>query len=125
MRASDDAIHIEALAVDARVGVPEAERAEPQRLELCITLWPIDSFDQLRDDLANAVDYATVADATREFVASRCDKLIETLASAVAAHLLESFAIRAARIELRKFVIPDSEYVAAIVTRERTANGSG
>ena len=35
-----DRIHIEQLAVYGRVGVPDSERAEPQRLSLNVTLWP-------------------------------------------------------------------------------------
>lgn len=114
-----DAIHIERLEISARVGVPDEERAEPQRLVVCLTIWPKRGFDDLADELGNAVNYAAVAREVREFVASRNDKLIETLAGATARYLLSSFSIRAVRLELRKFVIPGSEYVAVIITRGR------
>ena len=119
---SDDLIHIEQLEVSGRVGVPDTERAQPQRLVISMTLWPRTDFRNLSDDLAKTVNYAAVAKATRAFVESRIDKLIETLAQAIAEHLLESFALRAVRLELRKFVIPKCDYVAVIVTRERDAN---
>ncbi len=114
-----DAIHIEQLQLSARVGVPERERAEPQRLVVSLTLWPENNFGDLADDLAKTVNYSTVARAVREFIESRRDKLIETLASETAAHLLRSYPLRALRIELRKFAVPGSDHVAVIITRER------
>ncbi|MDQ6861943.1 MAG: dihydroneopterin aldolase [Verrucomicrobiota bacterium] len=112
-----DTVHLEKLQVSARVGVPDDERAVPQRLVISLTLWPKANFDRLNDDLTETIDYAAVAKAVRSFVSEREDKLIETLASALAAHLLGSFDLRVITIEVRKFVIPDSEYVAVIVTR--------
>jgi dihydroneopterin aldolase len=49
----------------------------------------------------------------------RSDKLIETLADRLAAHLLRLFLIQKIEIELRKFVLPDAEYVSVTVTRTR------
>jgi dihydroneopterin aldolase len=56
----------------------------------------------------------------KHLVAGRADKLIETLAAAIAAHLLAAFPIVRVRVELRKFILPDVKYVAVIVTRERS-----
>jgi FolB domain-containing protein len=114
-----DAIHIEQLEISARVGVPDDERAQPQRLTVSITLWPRSDFDDLSDDLGQTINYAAVAQAVRGFVETRRDKLIETLASAIAAHLLAAFPLRALRLDLRKFVIPQSDHVAVIITRPR------
>jgi dihydroneopterin aldolase len=52
----------------------------------------------------------------------RSDKLIETLADRLASHLLQLFPIQKIEIELRKFVLPDADYVSVIVTRNRTAD---
>ncbi len=116
---TDDAIHIEQLELSAHIGVPDEERATPQRLTVCLTLWPIAGVDDLGDELAQTIDYAAVARAVREFVATRRDKLIETLATGIAAQLLGGFQIRAVRVELRKYVIPGSHHVAVIITRRR------
>ena len=116
---ASDAIHIEQLEINACVGVPDNERAQPQRLVVSLTIWPVAGFDDLADDLARTINYAAVARLVRDFVASRRDKLIETLANAMAAHLISTFPIRALRIELRKFVIPGSDHVAVIITRRR------
>ena len=56
-----DRIHIEQLEIYARVGVPESERAEPQRLVLNVTLWPKKT--RPRDNIADTVNYSEVAAA--------------------------------------------------------------
>lgn len=115
---SDETIHIEQLRISARVGVPDVERAAPQRLALNITLWPNESWRDLEDDISRTVNYSTVAHVVEEFVKNRCDKLIETLADQVAAHLLRSFPIKQVRIELRKFVLAKAEFVSVTLTRQ-------
>lgn len=115
--AERDAIHIEELELFARIGVTDDERASPQRLTVSITIWPNEQFDHLGDDVARAVDYSVVSAAARDFVAARSDKLIETLADALAGHLLGIFRIRQVQIALRKFALPDAQYAAAIVIR--------
>src|SRR2546428_4730556 len=72
-----DFIHIEQLEVFAFVGVTENERARPQRLTLSITVWPTVRFEELQDDISNAVNYSAICAAAREFVNARSDKLIE------------------------------------------------
>ena len=112
-----DFIHIEQLEVFARVGVTDDERAKPQRIAVSITIWLNTAFDHLKDDISCAVNYSDLCAGVREFVAARSDKLIETLASNIASHLLEVFPIRKVRVDLRKFVLPDAQYVSATVTR--------
>jgi dihydroneopterin aldolase len=114
---SEETIHIEQLRISTRIGVPESERAVPQELALNVTLWPNQSWRDLEDDISRTVDYSTVAHAIEEFVKNRRDKLIETLADQVAAHLLSSFPIKQVRIELRKFVLAKAEFVSVTLTR--------
>ena len=118
----DHQIHIEQLEVFAHIGVPEEERSAPQRLTFSITLWPIRDASQLDDQIAKAVNYAAVCAQTKKFVRGRRDRLIETLADALARHLLEVFEIRRITIELRKFILPDVEFVSVTVTRDRPAS---
>jgi dihydroneopterin aldolase len=115
-----DAIRIEHLEVFARIGVPEEERSQPQRLTISITFWPTEQGAELGDDIGRAVDYAAVCAETTKFVQSRSDRLIETLADALASHVLGVFKIRRVTIELRKFILPDVQYVSVTVTRERS-----
>lgn len=119
--AEGDAIHLQELELMARVGVPEEERAKAQRLTLSLTLWPDRSFSELDDEIAKAVDYAAVAQELQRLVATREDRLIETLAEVLANYLLEAFPVARVRLELRKFILPDVNYVAVRLTRERTS----
>ena len=112
-----DRIHIEQLEISARVGVPEKERAAPQRLTATITLWPQRQAEELYDHIAKTVNYSEVCEETKKFVRDRTVKLIETLADELATHLLQRFAIARIAIEIRKFVVPDAKYVSVTVTR--------
>lgn len=116
---SGDTIHVEQLEMFAHVGVPDNERNAPQRITVTVTAWPNESLHGLGDDISRAVNYSAVARAVRDTVHERRDKLIETLAEAVAAQLLKVFPIRRVRIELRKFVLPDAAHVSVTLTRER------
>jgi FolB domain-containing protein len=115
-----DAIRIEQLEVFACIGVPEEERSQPQRLTISITLWPTRHGPELGDDIARAVNYAEVCDETKKFVNHCSDRLIETLADGLASHLLGVFKIRRVTIELRKFILPDVQFVSVTVTRDRS-----
>jgi FolB domain-containing protein len=117
-----DCIHIERLEVRAHIGVPDEERASAQRLSFNLTLWPARRFEDLRNEIDRAVNYAAVCAEVKRFVGERRDKLIETLADALAAHLLETFAIGKIKVELRKYILPEVEFVSVTVTRERAGN---
>lgn len=114
-----DQIHIEQIEVFAHIGVPDDERSAPQRLTFSMTLWPKRDAAELDDQITKAVNYAEVCAETKKFVAVRRDKLIETLAHALAMHLLEVFEIRRIAVELRKYILPDVEFVSVTVTREK------
>ena len=114
-------IHIERLEVFAHIGVPDEERSSSQRLAFNITFWPTHNASGLEDEIGRTVDYAALCTETKKFVHDRSDRLIETLADALAMQLLEVFEIRRITIELRKFVLPEVEFVSVTVTRERSS----
>jgi dihydroneopterin aldolase len=111
-----DEIHIEQLDVFTRIGVPEEERANPQRLTVSISFWPNQTSD-LADHIERTVNYSAVAEETKNFVRDQSVSLIETLAERLASHLLKSFPIQKVTIELRKFALQDAKYVSVTVTR--------
>jgi len=123
--ASEHQIHIEQLEIFARVGVPEKERAKPQRLTVSITFWPTRNIRELDDKIGRAVNYSAVCKATKEFARARSNKLIETLADGIAKHLLKRFAIQKIAVELRKFVLLDGAYASVVVTRAAPFNKAG
>jgi dihydroneopterin aldolase len=115
-----DCVRIQELEVRAHIGVPDAERASAQRLTFNVMIWPARPIQDLHDDIGRAVDYARVCADLQNFVEERRDKLIETLADAVATHLLEAFEIRKITIELRKYILPETKFVSVTVTRVRS-----
>ena len=117
----NDHIHIEQLEVFARIGVPDDERSSPQRLTFNLTFWPTCNAPAVGDEIVQTVDYAAVCAETKSFVQARSDRLIETLADALAIRLLDIFEIKKITIELRKFILPDVEFVSVTVTRDRSA----
>jgi len=113
---SSGQIHIEQLEVFARIGVPDAERAAPQRLIANITLSPASDLRDLNDDISRTVNYSTLCAEMKKFVAGGSYKLLETLTYDLARHLLKTFPIRQITLELRKFALPDARYVSVAVT---------
>ena len=112
-----DQIHIEQLEVSTRIGVPEKERATPQRLTVTISFWPHRQTRDLADKIDQTVNYSAVAEETKNFVRDQSVKLIETLADRLATHLLKTFPIQKVVVELRKFALQDAKYVSASVMR--------
>src|SRR5690242_12028244 len=97
-----DTIVIQDLELMAQVGVPDEERARPQRLTVSLILRPRNSFDRLNDELKGTVDYAAICAELRQFVSGRQRKLIETLAHEMAEHLLAQFDLIKVELELKK-----------------------
>jgi dihydroneopterin aldolase len=112
-----DQVHIDQLEVYTHIGVPEQERAAPQRLTVSISFWPFRQTRDLADNIHKAVNYSAVAEETKSFVRDQSVNLIETLADLLAAHLLKTFPIQKVMVELRKFPLQDAKYVSATVTR--------
>ncbi len=112
-----DEIHIEQLEVFTRVGVPEEERANPQRLTVSISFWPCQQTSDLADHIERTVNYSTVAEETKNFLRDQSVSLVETLAERLATHLLKTFPIQKVTIELRKFALHDAKYVSVTLTR--------
>lgn len=114
-----DLIRICDLEVFFRVGVPDEERAQAQRLLLDITLRADFADAAMTDDLAKTIDYFAVCERLKGFGAGREWRLIEKLAEEISSALLDEFAPKSVRVEVKKFIIPGTRYVAVAI--ERTA----
>jgi dihydroneopterin aldolase len=112
-----DEVHIEQLEVSARVGVPEQERSNPQRLMVSISFWPYQEICDVADNIDQTVNYSVVAEKTKSFLRDQSVNLIETLADRLATYLLKTFPMQKVKVELRKFPLQDAKYVSATVTR--------
>jgi dihydroneopterin aldolase len=117
-----DQILIESLELSSFIGVPEAERASAQRLTVSLVLEPQRGFGELGDAIENAVDYFAVAEFVKALSLEHPRRLIETLAEEIAAALLARFSLHSVDVELRKFILSDTAYVAARIHRERGAH---
>jgi FolB domain-containing protein len=114
-----DIILIEDLEVHYRVGVPDSERAEPQRLLLCVELILDFTEAAATDDLHRTVDYYAVTRRLLAYGQGRSWRLIETLAVEIAELLSKEFHTSAIRVTVKKFILPETRYVAVRVERRR------
>jgi dihydroneopterin aldolase len=116
---SADTITLADLEVRYRVGVPDAERAEPQRLLLTVEMRRDFTRAAASDDLRETIDYYAVSRRLLALGEGRSWKLIETLAADIAALVLADFGAEAVTVEVKKFIIPEARHVSVRVTRER------
>jgi dihydroneopterin aldolase len=112
MQNNSSSIIVSRLELSAHIGVPDSERLEAQRLTLNLELVPAREMTALGDALENTVDYFALTRRVRLLAAARPRKLIETLAEEICSCVLSEFPVRAVGLELRKYILPDTEYVA-------------
>lgn len=112
-------ISIVDLEVFYRVGVPDAERARPQRLLLTVEMESDFSTAAKTDSIADTIDYFAVTQRLLKFGEGKSWKLIEKLAADIADAILSEFKPQSVTVEVKKFVIPQARHVSVAVTRKR------
>ena len=110
-------ISIVDLEVFYRVGVPDAERAQPQRLLLTVELESDFTAAAKSDGIADTIDYYAVTQRLLKFGEGREWKLIEKLASDIADTVLKEFKPQSVFVEVKKFIIPQARYVSVSLLR--------
>jgi dihydroneopterin aldolase len=83
-----DRIQVDGIEVLARHGVLEHEKVEPQRFLIDLTVFLDLSKAGASDDLADTVDYGSLAQQAHDVVAGESHQLIEKVADRVATTLL-------------------------------------
>jgi len=111
-------IEIKGLSVPALIGVLTEERQQAQQLCFDLRFAACSQPENLNEDLAATVDYALVSQRVVELVQMRPRRLIETLADEITTTLLEEFSLRWIEVTVRKFILPNTEYVAVTTRRE-------
>ncbi len=112
-----DKIIISDLEVWYCVGVPDEERAVAQRLLLSIEMFLDFSQAVATDDLTKTIDYFAVTQQLLAFGTGRSWKLIEKLAEDISAMVLTDYAAHRVAVEVKKFIIPETKYVAVRIER--------
>lgn len=86
-----DRIYLHGMIFEGRHGVSEEERDQPQQIEVDVDI----ELDLTRpgrtDDLDDTVDYRELFDVCRQVVEERSFRLLEGIAEAVAADVLQRF----------------------------------
>ena len=111
-------ISIVDLEVFYRVGVPDAERAQAQRLLLTVELEADFTAAAKSDGIADTIDYYAVTQRLLKFGEGREWKLIEKLASDIAEAVIKEFKPQAVSVEVKKFIIQQARYVGVKISRK-------
>jgi 7,8-dihydroneopterin aldolase/epimerase/oxygenase len=112
-------ISIVDLEVFYRVGVPDAERAQPQRLLLTVELESDFSAAAISDGITDTIDYFAVTQRLLKLGEGREWKLIEKLASDIADAVLAEFKPQSVSVEVKKFIISEARHVSVSLMREK------
>ena len=113
----DEIFEIANQQVSGRIGVPEEERASPQKLAITLRFRIFGRFKDLDDDVSKTVDYSALSREMARFVDESKYCLIETLVSRLADHLVAKFPLAYLEVELKKFVLPDTDCVSVRAVR--------
>lgn len=97
-----DRIVIDGLRIHTTVGVYEWERMVRQTLWLDLELACDTKRAAACDDLAESIDYASLARRIEAFAIAHNFSLIETLAEKIALLVIKEFAVQSVKVYLRK-----------------------
>jgi FolB domain-containing protein len=111
-------ISIVDLEVQYRVGVPDEERARPQRLLLTVEMESDFSRAAKTDSIADTIDYFAVSQRLLKFGDGKSWKLIEKLAADISDMIVAEFHPTSVTVEVKKFPIPQARHVSVAITRK-------
>ncbi len=115
-----DRIRINGLELMCRIGVPEDERQQPQRLTAYIELTAPTPFAELGEELVRTIDYDALSRRLTQLAESNTDtRLIETLATRLARCCVEEFGAPEARVEIVKYILPNVASTSVVTTERR------
>jgi 7,8-dihydroneopterin aldolase/epimerase/oxygenase len=106
------------------VGVPDAERVQPQRLLLTVEMQLNTTGAAASDTIAATIDYFAVSQRLLAFGKNRSWRLIETLANDIADMVLAEFRPDSVAVEVKKFVIPEARFVSVSLRKTARVDGA-
>lgn len=110
---------IKDLGVLCRVGVPDEERAKPQRLLITVEMSGDFSKACASDDIAHTINYFDVSRRVVSLCQEQSHCLIERLGGEIARMVLNEFGAQQTSVEIKKFILSDARYVSVRLTRSR------
>jgi FolB domain-containing protein len=113
-------INIVDLEVFIQIGITEEERAKPQRLLITVEMDFDFSAAALSDRLEKTINYFEVSQELLKFGNGRNWKLMEKLTANIADFIMARFRPEAVTVEIKKFPIPQAQYVSVAVARSRS-----
>ncbi|MCS1410904.1 MAG: Dihydroneopterin aldolase [Verrucomicrobia subdivision 3 bacterium] len=114
-----DQIIIEDLEVYFQIGVPDKERAQPQKLHLSVVVEHSLDAAARSDDLSQTIDYDALTEQLIHFGESKEWKLLERLAHDIVRWILSEHGGDQVTVEVKKFIIPNARHVAVQLTRSK------
>jgi dihydroneopterin aldolase len=117
-----DRIELLGLRVFGTHGVHEAERRAPQPFEVDLYMSVDTEVPSRTDELSDTADYSAAADAVAQVLAGPPHRLLESLASEIAARVLEDRHVASVTVGLRKLSPPiphDLDSAGVRLTRSR------
>ena len=101
------------LALNVHVGVTDEEQAQPQRAHRFLTLRPVRAaLTTLEDRIENTVNYSAVCAAVRALACSAPAPAHRNARRDIAADNPRALCRASVDVELRKYILPDTDYVA-------------
>ena len=114
-----DKIVIRDLELETRIGTTPDEQTRPQRLLVSIELERDLRLAGRTDQASATTDYEAVVALAHTIVSERPRKLIEAIADELAEAILSRRLADRVSIEIKKFSIPRTAYVAVQITRRQ------
>jgi FolB domain-containing protein len=104
------------------VGVPDEERAKPQRLLVTVEMDLDFAAAAASDRIERTINYQEVVDDLLKFGEGRSWKLIEKLASDIADWVLAEYPPEGVTVEVKKFYIPQARFTSVSLNKVRPAH---
>lgn len=114
-----DLIVIKDLEVWCHVGVTNEERAQRQKVHVTLEMTRDLSMAARTDQIVHTIDYQKVCEKVKQLVLEKSWRLIEAMAGDIIQSIHSNYRLGAVSVEIRKFILPDTAYVAVHLTRDR------
>lgn len=117
-----DKVFIKNLEIDAIIGIYDFERTTRQKVVFDIEMWWDVAKAAKSENIDDALNYKTLSDQLKDYVGQSQFQLIETLAEAVAAIIIDQYAVESVKLTLHKpDALDGATDVGVEILRHRTA----